>query len=63
MSGVMSITGDAEHSSYRVGYPLADTIGGLTAAMAINAALAEPERKARFIEVDGFIMISKPCIG
>lgn len=51
MSGVMSITGDAEHSPYRVGYPLADTIGGLTAAMAINAALAEPERRARFIDV------------
>lgn len=51
MSGVMSITGDAEHSPYRVGYPLADTIGGLTAAMAINAALAEPERQARFIDV------------
>ncbi|MFM9269653.1 CaiB/BaiF CoA transferase family protein [Halomonas elongata] len=51
MSGVMSVTGDAEHSPYRVGYPLADTIGGLTAAMAINAALAETERQARFIDV------------
>lgn len=51
MSGVMSITGDPEHSPYRVGYPLADTIGGLTAAMAINAALAEQQRKARFIDV------------
>ncbi|QFU01040.1 Formyl-coenzyme A transferase [Halomonas sp. THAF5a] len=51
MAGVMSVTGDAEHSPYRVGYPLADTIGGLTAAMAINAALAEKERQARFIDV------------
>ncbi|MAR70672.1 CoA transferase [Halomonas sp.] len=51
MSGVMSITGDADHSPYRVGYPLADTIGGLTAAMAINAALAEAERQARFIDI------------
>ncbi|GEN24356.1 CoA transferase [Halomonas cupida] len=51
MSGVMSITGDADNAPYRVGYPLADSIGGLTAAMTINAALAEPERKARFIDV------------
>ena len=40
LSGVMSITGDIETAPYRVGYPLCDTIGGLTAAMAINAALA-----------------------
>ncbi|MEM7720955.1 MAG: CaiB/BaiF CoA-transferase family protein [Pseudomonadota bacterium] len=43
-SGVMSITGDAESAPLRVGYPLADTIGGLTAAMAICAALNAPER-------------------
>ncbi|MEM1429040.1 MAG: CoA transferase [Pseudomonadota bacterium] len=44
MSGVMSITGDAESAPLRVGYPLADTVGGLTAAMAIAAALNAPER-------------------
>ncbi|MBE0412616.1 CoA transferase [Yoonia sp.] len=38
-SGVMSITGDAQSAPMRVGYPLADTVGGLTAAMAILAAL------------------------
>ncbi|MEI4472323.1 CaiB/BaiF CoA transferase family protein [Frigidibacter sp. MR17.24] len=43
-SGVMSITGDADSAPLRVGYPLADTIGGLTAAMAISAALNAPER-------------------
>lgn len=43
-SGVMSITGDADSAPLRVGYPLADTIGGLTAAMAICAALNAPER-------------------
>lgn len=43
-SGVMSITGDADSGPLRVGYPLADTIGGLTAAMAITAALNAPER-------------------
>ncbi|KAA0011335.1 CoA transferase [Billgrantia pellis] len=51
MAGVMSITGAPEHAPYRVGYPLADTIGGLTAAMAINAALAETHRQAHFIDV------------
>ncbi len=38
-SGVMSITGDGDSAPLRVGYPLADTVGGLTAAMAITAAL------------------------
>ena len=43
-SGVMSITGDADNAPLRVGYPIADTVGGLTAAMAICAALNAPER-------------------
>ncbi|MBN8293705.1 CoA transferase [Rhodobacter sp. NTK016B] len=43
-SGVMSVTGDADSAPLRVGYPLADTVGGLTAAMAICAALNDPER-------------------
>jgi formyl-CoA transferase len=52
MSGVMSITGDAETAPYRVGYPIADTIGGMTAAFAVAAALAEkPRTQARFIDV------------
>ncbi|KFF47442.1 CoA-transferase [Gammaproteobacteria bacterium MFB021] len=51
MAGVMSITGAPDNAPYRVGYPLADTVGGLTAAMAINAALAERPRKAHFIDI------------
>ncbi|MDH3281543.1 MAG: CoA transferase [Gammaproteobacteria bacterium] len=39
VSGVMSITGDSETAPYRVGYPICDTIGGITAAFAICAAL------------------------
>lgn len=39
ISGVMSITGAPENAPYRVGYPLADTVGGLTAAFAITSAL------------------------
>jgi crotonobetainyl-CoA:carnitine CoA-transferase CaiB-like acyl-CoA transferase len=50
VSGVMSITGDAETAPLRVGYPLADTIGGLTAAMSICAALNAKDRGA-FIDV------------
>ena len=49
-AGVMSITGDAESAPLRVGYPLADTVGGLTAAMAISAALNARPRGA-FIDV------------
>jgi crotonobetainyl-CoA:carnitine CoA-transferase CaiB-like acyl-CoA transferase len=49
-AGVMAITGDAASAPLRVGYPLADTIGGLTAAMAIAAALNGNPRGA-FIDV------------
>lgn len=38
-SGVMSITGDSGSAPLRVGYPVCDTVGGLTAAFAICAAL------------------------
>lgn len=44
MSGVMSITGDEASAPLRVGYPIADTIGGMTAAFAIASALAGKER-------------------
>ncbi|MEL6299969.1 MAG: CoA transferase [Pseudomonadota bacterium] len=44
LSGVMSITGDEQSAPLRVGYPLCDTVGGLTAAMAITAALAGRRR-------------------
>ncbi|MDQ0327442.1 formyl-CoA transferase [Rhodopseudomonas julia] len=49
-SGVMSITGDSDSGPLRVGYPIADTIGGLTAAFAIAAALNAEERGA-FLDV------------
>lgn len=39
LSGVMSITGDAQSAPLRVGYPVCDTVGGLTAAFAIAATL------------------------
>ncbi|MBX2880452.1 MAG: CoA transferase [Granulosicoccus sp.] len=52
MSGVMSITGSCESAPNRVGYPIADTIGGMTAAFAIAAALAHPSPgRGAFIDV------------
>ncbi len=52
MSGVMSITGSPDTAPYRVGYPVADTIGGLTAAFTIAAALAGPAgNRGRLIDV------------
>jgi len=52
MSGTMSITGDSESAPLRVGYPLADTIGGLTAAFAISASLAKKDgERGTFIDV------------
>jgi CoA:oxalate CoA-transferase len=39
LSGVMSITGTQETAPLRVGYPVCDTIGGLTGAFAIVSAL------------------------
>jgi len=52
-SGVMSVTGDAESAPLRVGYPVADTMGGITAAFAIAASLLKRERTGQgdFIDV------------
>ncbi|MGI9491909.1 MAG: CaiB/BaiF CoA transferase family protein [Geminicoccaceae bacterium] len=50
LSGVMSITGDHESAPLRVGYPIADTVGGLTAAFAITAAL-NAEKRGAFLDV------------
>lgn len=52
MSGVMSITGDSNTAPYRVGYPMADTIGGMTAAFAVAAALVnKAEDRGTFIDI------------
>ncbi|MGB7946067.1 MAG: CoA transferase, partial [Candidatus Binatia bacterium] len=44
LSGVMSVTGDKQSAPLRVGFPVADTIGGITAAFAITAALFRRDR-------------------
>ena len=43
MSGAMAITGTPDVHPLRAGWPVADTVGGLTAALAISAALNDPE--------------------
>lgn len=49
-SGAMSITGDRDSAPLRVGYPIADTVGGMTAAFAISSALNASPRGS-FIDV------------
>lgn len=39
LSGIMSITGTPETAPLRVGYPVADTLGGLVGAFAVAAAV------------------------
>ena len=52
LSGAMSVTGAPETAPYRVGFPVADTIGGMTAAAAVAAALArEGAPRGCFIDV------------
>src|SRR5260370_25862875 len=53
LCGVMSVTGDAQSPPLRVGYPVADTMCGITAAFAIAAALVRRERtgECEFIDV------------
>jgi crotonobetainyl-CoA:carnitine CoA-transferase CaiB-like acyl-CoA transferase len=52
MSGVMSVTGDAESAPLRVGYPVSDTVGGLTAAFGICAALVDARASGRGRRLD-----------
>ncbi len=52
LSGVMSVTGDAQSAPLRVGYPVSDTIGGLTAALAICGALVRCGRTGEGETID-----------
>jgi len=53
LAGVMSVTGDEASAPLRAGFPICDTIGGLTAAFAVSAALFEQRAtgKGRCIDV------------
>src|SRR5579883_54516 len=52
MAGVMSVTGDEASAPLRVGYPVCDTVGGLTAALAVCAALVESRSTGRGRMID-----------
>lgn len=47
LSGAMSVTGDADSAPLRTGFPIADTIAGITAAFAISAALVDQRATGR----------------
>ncbi|MCK1420258.1 MULTISPECIES: CoA transferase [unclassified Bradyrhizobium] len=53
LSGAMSVTGDMASAPLRTGFPISDTIAGLTAAFAIAAALVDQRHsgRGRFIDV------------
>ena len=53
MSGIMSITGDPAGGPMRAGFALCDTIGGMTAALAVASALYQRTHTGRgqFVDV------------
>ena len=52
LSGAMSVTGDAQSAPLRVGYPISDTVGGLTAAFGICAALVDARARGEGCMLD-----------
>ncbi len=52
LSGVMSITGDAGSAPLRAGFPVCDTMGGMTAAFAVCAALLRRARTGEGERID-----------
>ena len=52
LSGMMSVTGTEETAPLRVGFPICDTVGGLVAAMSINAALVKKQRTGEGTHLD-----------
>jgi len=52
MSGIMSITGTEDNGPTRAGFALCDTIGGITAAMAVASALYQRTHTGKGQRVD-----------
>ncbi len=52
LSGLMSVTGDAQTAPLRAGFPICDTIGGMAAAFAIVSALAGKARTGEGCMID-----------
>jgi crotonobetainyl-CoA:carnitine CoA-transferase CaiB-like acyl-CoA transferase len=53
MSGIMSITGEPAGGPMRAGFAICDTIGGITAALAVSSALYQRTHtgKGQFVDV------------
>ncbi len=53
LSGAMSVTGDQDSAPLRTGFPISDTMAGLTGAFAVAAALVDQRSsgRGRFIDV------------
>jgi crotonobetainyl-CoA:carnitine CoA-transferase CaiB-like acyl-CoA transferase len=52
LSGMMSITGTPDTAPLRVGFPICDTVGGLSAALAVTAAIAGRARHGQGCHLD-----------
>ncbi|MET7642582.1 CoA transferase [Streptomyces sp. NPDC005426] len=52
LSGMMSVTGTVDTAPLRVGFPVCDTTGGLSAALAVSAALLHRERTGQGSRLD-----------
>ena len=52
LSGIMSVTGGEETAPLRVGFPVSDATAGLTAAMAMSAALVRAVRSGEGATID-----------
>ncbi|HEU5319447.1 MAG TPA: CaiB/BaiF CoA-transferase family protein, partial [Methylomirabilota bacterium] len=64
LSGMMAVTGDERTAPLRAGYPVADTVGGLTAAFATVAALLHRMRTGEGQMVDVSLLDSAiPMLG
>src|SRR3954454_13769998 len=54
----MSITGEPKSAPLRVGYPVCDSIGGITAALAIASALVKQGRRGEGTFIDASMLDS-----
>jgi crotonobetainyl-CoA:carnitine CoA-transferase CaiB-like acyl-CoA transferase len=52
LSGMMASTGTADTGPLRAGFPIADTLGGLAAALAVTSALFRRERTGEGATID-----------
>ena len=52
LAGVMSVTGDELSAPLRTGFPICDTVGGMTAAFAVCAALVEQRATGKGRRID-----------